>query len=158
MDIEDVKKAFVRSLNKKLAHRDEVLENLKEIRNLISGGERTLQQQTALWEEGRLLEEQMQALIMRNARIAMDQEQYQKEFDELVARHSRIKQEYEEQAITAEQDVGRVAQVDYFISNLEELRAPITEFDERLWISMVDHVVVYRKEDIRVVYRGGIEN
>ena len=33
---------------------------------------------------------------MQNARIAMDQEQYQKEFDELVERHSRVKQEYEE--------------------------------------------------------------
>ena len=53
-----------------------LLRNLKEIRNLISGGERTLQQQTALWEESRLLEEQIQALIMQYARIAMDQEQW----------------------------------------------------------------------------------
>ena len=157
LDIEAIKDAFVRSLNEKLEHRDEVLGNLKEIRNLISGGERTLQQQTALWEESRLLEEQIQALIMQNARIAMDQEQYQKEFDELVERHSRVKQEYEEQAIAAEQDVGRVAQIDYFISTLEELNAPVTEFDEQLWISMVDHVVVHSKEDIRVVYLDGIE-
>ena len=28
----------------------------------------------------------------------------------------------------------------------------------QLWISMVDHVVVHSKEDIRVVYRDGIEN
>ena len=62
-----------------------------------------------------------------------------------------------EQAIAAEQDVGRVAQIDYFISTLEELNAPVTEFDEQLWISMVDHVVVHSKEDIRVVYRDGIE-
>ena len=27
----------------------------------------------------------------------------------------------------------------------------------QLWISMVDHVVVHSKEDIRVVYRDGIE-
>ena len=66
-------------------------------------------------------------------------------------------QEYEEQAIAAEQDVGRVAQIDYFISTLEELNAPVAEFDEQLWISMVDHVVVHSKEDIRVVYRDGIE-
>ena len=157
LQIEVIKSAFVRSLNEKLEHRDVVLGNLKEIRNLISGGERTLQQQTALWEESRLLEEQIQALIMQNARIAMDQEQYQKEFDELVERHSRMKQEYEEQAIATEQDVGRVAQIDYFISTLEELNAPVTEFDEQLWISMVDHVVVHSKEDIRVVYRDGIE-
>ena len=78
-------------------------------------------------------------LCTQNARIAMDQEQYQKEFDELVERHSRV------------------AQIDYFISTLEELNAPVAEFDEQLWISMVDHVVVHSKEDIRVVYRDGIE-
>lgn len=38
-------------------------------------------------------------------------------------------------------------------SSLEELNAPITEFDEQLWIS----VVVHRKENIRVVYRDGID-
>ena len=33
----------------------------------------------------------------------------------------------------------------------------VTEFDDQLWISMVDHVVVHSKDDIRVVYRDGIE-
>ena len=142
--IEVIKDAFVRSLNEKLEHRDEVLGNLKEIRNLISGGERT-QQQTALWEESRLLDEQIQDLIMQNARIAMNQEQYQKEFDELVEHHSRVKQEYEEQAIAAVQDVGRVAQIDYFISTLEELNAPVTEFNEQLWISMAELLLFFGK-------------
>lgn len=49
-----------------------------------------------------------------------------------------------------------VSQIDYFISSLEKLNAPVTEFDRRLWISMVDYVVVHSKEDIRVVYRDGM--
>ena len=64
---------------------------------------------------------------MQNARIARAQEQYQKEFDELVERHSRVKQEDEEQAIAAGQNVGRVAQIDYFLSTLELLNALVTE-------------------------------
>ena len=67
------------------------------------------------------------------------------------------KEEYEKQVLSSEQDVCRVAQIDYFISTLEKMKSPITEFDEQLWISMVDHVVVYSKTDIRVVYRDGIE-
>lgn len=152
-----IKNVFVDSLNEKLSNREEVLENLKEIRNLLSGGEKTLQQQTALWQEGKLLEEQIQALIMQNARIAMDQEKYQKEFDELVERHRQGKEKYEKQVLSSEQDVGRVAQIDYFISTLEKMEAPITEFDEQLLVSMAYHVVVYSKADIRVVYRDGIE-
>ena len=145
------------NLNEKFANKEEVLDNLRAIRNLLSGGENTLQQQTALWQESQLLEEQIQALIMQNARIAMDQEKYQEEFDELVERHRKVKQEYEEQALASEQDIGRVAQIDYFINTLEEMDAPVTEFDDQLWISMVDHVVVHSKDDIRVVYRDGIE-
>ena len=57
----------------------------------------------------------------------------------------------------AQQDIGRVAQIDYFINTLEEMDAPDKAFDNQLWISMVDHVVVHSKEDIRVVYRDGIE-
>ena len=157
LDIEIIKQAFVDSLNEKLSNREEVLENLKEIRNLLSGGEKTLQQQTAIWQEGKLLEEQIQTLIMQNAQIAMDQEKYQKEFDELVERHRQVKEEYEKQVLASEQDVGRGAQIDYFISTLEKMEAPITEFDEQLWVSMVDHVVVHSKEDIQVVYRDGVE-
>lgn len=152
-----IKNVFVDSLNEKLSNREEVLENLKEIRNLLLGGEKTLQQQTALRQEGKLLEEQIQALIMQNARIAMDQEKYQKEFDELVERHRQVKEKYEKQVLSSEQDVGRVAQIDYFISTLEKMEAPITEFDEQLLVSMAYHVVVYSKADIRVVYRDGIE-
>ena len=72
-------------------------------------------------------------------------------------RHNRVKQEYEEQSIAAAQDVGRISQIDYFISTLEKLNAPVTDFDQRLWISMVDHVVVHSREDIRVVYRDGMK-
>ena len=43
--------------------------------------------------------------------------------------------------VGGEQDVGRGAQIDYFISTLEELNALVTEFDEQLWISMVDHKI-----------------
>ena len=157
VDIEVIKDAFVNNLNEKFANKEEVLDNLRAIRNLLSGGENTLQQQTALLQESQLLEEQIQALIMQNARISMDQEKYQEEFDELVERHRKVKQEYEEQALASEQDIGRVAQIDYFINTLEEMDAPVTEFDDQLWISMVDHVVVHSKDDIRVVYRDGIE-
>ena len=68
-----IKEAFVDNLNEKFANKEEVLDNLRAIRNLLSGGENTLQQQTALWQESKLLEEQIQALIMQNAWIAMDQ-------------------------------------------------------------------------------------
>ena len=59
VDIEVIKDAFVNNLNEKFANKEEVLDNLRAIRNLLSGGENTLQQQTALWQESQLLGEQI---------------------------------------------------------------------------------------------------
>ena len=58
-------------------------------------------------------------------------------------------------ALGIKYDTCRVYLLELDGYNLEH--APVTEFDEQLWISMVDHVVVHSKEDIRVVYRDGIE-
>lgn len=33
----------------------------------------------------------------------------------------------------------------------------VTEFDEGLWLSLVDFVTVYSKEDIRVTFKNGME-
>lgn len=41
------------------------------------------------------------------------------------------REKYEEQAFASEQDIGRVAQIDYFISTLEEMDAPVTEFADQ---------------------------
>lgn len=34
---------------------------------------------------------------------------------------------------------------------------PITQFDERLWSSLVDFVTVYSEKDIRVTFKDGTE-
>ena len=59
-----IKEAFVDNLNEKFANKEEILDNLRAIRNLLSGGENTLQQQTALWQESQLLEEQIQTVYV----------------------------------------------------------------------------------------------
>lgn len=33
----------------------------------------------------------------------------------------------------------------------------VTEFDEELWLSLVDFVMVYSKEDISVTFKNGME-
>ena len=151
------RKVMVPKPNEKLSNQEEVLENLKEIRNLLSGGGKD-----AAATDGTLAGRKTSGRTDTGTHHAERTDRYgsgkyQKEFDELVERHRQVKEKYEKQVLSSEQDVGRVAQIDYFISTLEKMEAPITEFDELLLVSMVYHVVVHSKEDIRVVYRDGIE-
>ena len=38
-----------------------------------------------------------------------------------------------------------------------ETQEPVTQFDERLWASLVDFVTVYSEKDIRVTFKDGTE-
>ena len=46
--------------------------------------------------------------------------------------------------------------MEMFMKNLKKQSGAVTEFDERVWLSMIDYVTVNSKEDIRVTFKNGI--
>ena len=44
-----------------------------------------------------------------------------------------------------------------FISIVEKMEGICSSFDEGLWGSLVDHVTVYSRKDIRFIFQGGVE-
>ena len=43
------------------------------------------------------------------------------------------------------------------MKELKKLDSLVTEFDEKLWYTLVDRIMVYSKEDICFVFRDGAE-
>ncbi|MGN0183110.1 MAG: recombinase family protein, partial [Candidatus Ornithomonoglobus sp.] len=52
--------------------------------------------------------------------------------------------------------LARKETMELFMKNLKKQSGAVTEFDESLWLSMVDYVTVNSKEDIRVTFKNGI--
>lgn len=44
-----------------------------------------------------------------------------------------------------------------FLAELEKQDDLCTEFDERLWVSLVDFVTVFNREDVRFTFKDGTE-
>ena len=51
----------------------------------------------------------------------------------------------------------RFNQAGYFFNKLQRQSGLITEFNQVLWRSLVDHVTVYSKDKITVTFRDGTE-
>ena len=51
----------------------------------------------------------------------------------------------------------RQATIEDFLKELQALDGLITEFDPMLWVSLVDFVTVYSKDDVRVTFKDGTE-
>ena len=95
--------------------------------------------------------------IRENARIAQNQEEYQRHYEGLVARYDAAKvrlDEVTEVICAKETQSERLAG---FIKTLKTQTNPVAQFDSQLWASMVDYVTVGADKGVTLVFRDGTE-
>lgn len=101
--------------------------------------------------------ELIQQCIAENARIAQNQADYEKRYNALAERFDRAKErlgEVEEE-ITAKQAQREMMQ--NFMDTLKGMSEMVDCFDEGAWYALVDYVTVYSKNDVRFVFKNGME-
>ena len=80
-----------------------------------------------------------------------------KEFAALASRFDEAKSEYEKAKVHISEVASTKAAVEQFISTIEGLKCKVQEFNTELWGKLLDHATVYSAEDIRFMFRNGIE-
>ena len=94
--------------------------------------------------------------INENAHVALDQTEYQKRYDALVARFDKAKGRQTEVTDLIAERKARKHQIESYLKELRS-REPLTEFRETDWLAMVDYITVHSKDDIRVTFKDGTE-
>lgn len=72
-------------------------------------------------------------------------------------RYDRLKAHYDEVSTTISNNEARHEQMVRLITVLKDQTGIISEFDDALWISLVEKIVVKRKDDVTVVFKDGTE-
>ncbi len=87
----------------------------------------------------------------------MDQDAYTSQFNQLSERYTAV----HDQLVILEKSIQdiqyRKIRTDMFLETLKQQESLIPEFSTELWYSLVDHATVYSKEDIRVIFKNGVE-
>ena len=101
--------------------------------------------------------ELIQQCIKENARVALDQKEYQKRYDRLAKRLENVQERLDEvsQGITEKQ--AHREKIKMFLDGLQKQKELVTGFDEDLWYSLIEYVTVFDKEDIRFTFKDGTE-
>ena len=100
--------------------------------------------------------ELIEECIKENAHVALDQDEYQKRYDALVARFDKAKARHTEVTDLIADRMARKHQIEAYLKNLRS-REPLTEFRETDWLAMVDYITVHSKKDIWVTFKDGTE-
>ena len=99
--------------------------------------------------------EMTESCVRQNARIAQNQEEYQKHYEGLVARYDAAKARFDEVTEAISGKEAQSEQLAEFIKRLKAQTEPMAVFDSQLWASMAECVTV--DKGMTVVFRDGTE-
>ena len=74
-----------------------------------------------------------------------------------VTSYDRLKAQYDEVSTAISDNEARYEQMGRFITVLKDQEGVIAEFDDALWSSIVEKIVVKSKKDVTAVFKDGTE-
>lgn len=101
------------------------------------------------------LSKKMHSMIKKNAKVAQNQQEYLE--IEASVRNEYIKlnngiKGLEENIMERK---NRKIMLENFIKSLDYLDGEITEFNEELWVGLLDYIIIKDKSHCTVVFKGG---
>ena len=111
----------------------------------------------ALHQEMETLVGLIQNGITTNARVAIDQDEYNARYQALTDRYQAFKTKYDAIAAQVEERKNKAEALQQFIARLEKTDIIPVEFDDGFWSATVQYVTIYSKEDIRFTFKDGTE-
>ena len=154
---DEIKTAFLAVLNRIAPARDEIVTNLREAQRTLDNTPELKNRENALMNELDVVSGLIQQLIDQNSRVAQNQTEYQRRYDELAARYDTTDKALKETRESIHAQEARNRQIDIFINAMEAMPETITEFSSDMWGILVERVTVYSKNDIRFTLTSGME-
>ena len=137
--------------------RPEIIENTKTMMDMVCNTDDLDKKLGDKVTELNIIAEQMQTTITENSRTALDQNEYERRYADLTERYNTIKVDYDKISEQIESKKAKRELFKGFIRALEKHGTLVEEFDEGLWCSLVQEVVVNAKDDIRFIFKNGFE-
>ncbi len=153
----EIKEYFIKAMNRLITDKEEVIANVELIRQMLIDNGELIAKRDALQGEIEVTVEMTQSIVAENARVAQNQEDYNKRYNALVERYDKLKAEYDETCTLISDNDARNEQMGRFITVLKEQDGVLTEFDEGLWSSLLEKLAVRTKTDVMVVFKDGTE-
>ncbi|HEO0192092.1 TPA: recombinase family protein [Streptococcus agalactiae] len=151
---EEVIQWFISAVNQVLDNRIEVIDNLYVL--LSIGNLEVIDEQIKVLEtEAEVVSQLVANLVSENAIIRQDQDKYLKKYNQLISKYEGIVQDIESLELQRMQKSKRNKELQDFIGTLEKLGKVLTDFDELLWESLVESVMINEDKGAKFKFKNG---
>lgn len=151
---DDIKEAFIKSINQLISNKGHILEDLKLCKDIFDTNELNKDLDAAI-ENMNNAKDKIEKLIDENSKNSQDQVEYAKKYELLANTFNEEKEKYESINKEIQDKESRKLKYDFFIKKLESLEY-LEEFDPLLWNLMLEKMIVNEDGTFEFIYAKGI--
>jgi site-specific DNA recombinase len=152
-----IKQAFLEAFNSLLNNKDEILEGYKDIIQALTNTSELDRESAKLLSECEVVVELLRKCVEENAHSALDQQEYQQRYTSLAERYEAAKDGLKKIEDKRLERNAKRESIGVFIRMMEENDKLLSEFDEGIWIAIVDVAVVHSEREVSFIFKDGLE-
>ena len=152
---EQIEQAFLKAINSLLQNRDSLMRAYEDVLTVLTDCSKLDAEIAQLEDESNIVVELINKCVAENARKAMDQEEYQRQYSSYNARYEGIRKKLDKLKNKRLERLAKKTSIRCFMDKLSQQEDIITTFDEELWYTTVDVVKVSVDGKMTFVFRDG---
>ncbi len=153
---ETIEDAFVMAINRMLGQKEAIIRIAEQVMAERCNTDTIQGEQDQAQAELEIITGLMERLIAMNASVAMDQDEYNRQFAEYETRYNAVKQRIGELDAERARLTAKRGQLAAYLDTLKAT-GPITRFDETLWHGTVEQLRVMADGKLRFIFKDGKE-
>ncbi len=157
LDTETIQQKFLIAYNRLMADRESVISDCVLIRQVLSDTTALDAELDSLNEEITVVAELVKACVRENASTVQSPEEYAKKYNGLLARYEKATARLAEVTAEKERKHDQERELRLFIEAIKKQSLVLEEWDERLWITILDRTTVFRDGKIVFKFKSGGE-
>lgn len=148
---DELKKRFLTAYNSLCKNRETLLEDCRLIQHTLSDCSEIDSEISDLRAEIEVVAELTRKCIAENSHMALNQDEYNTRYETLVERYNQAVDRLETMEKAKAEREAKADTIGAFMFRLSVQDEPLTEFDDVLWLTVIDKVIAY--EGGRLVFR-----
>lgn len=156
LDEETIKARFVVAFNAVLDSKDNILEDCRLMQSALTNYTGVDEEIQSLLEEIEVVTELTKRCIAENSQTAQNQAEYKARYNGFVARYEKAKTRVAELRSIKNARQAQADAIGTFMFEVQELDT-LSEFDEKLWLTVIDTVTVYADGRMTLKFQGDTE-
>jgi DNA invertase Pin-like site-specific DNA recombinase len=154
---ESIKMKFIKAYNLVMEDKERIIQGSQAVIDLLTNTTKLDDEISKFDDELNLTADLVSILVKENLKTSDSLDDYNKKYEELSSSYEKLKSKRE---ALMEQKNSRQAQalkMKFFVSNLKQLDDKLSDWNEHVWMLLVDSATVHRDRSITLKFQDGKE-